>query len=283
VNSPSSSFSAACLGLLLLEGLLGLLDQGEHVAHAEDAAGHAVGVELLELGELLARRREGDRPADDLLHRQRGTAAGVAVELRHDDAVDRQRGVERLGHAHRVLAGHRVDDEERVVGLDLLGDLADLLHHLGVDREAAGGVDDEHVLAEAAGLGEAAAAVATGSPGSLNTGTSIWRPSVRSCSTAAGRWRSAPTSSGWRPWLLNQRASLAELVVLPEPCRPAISTTVGGRLGVGDLQRLAAEHRGELAVDDLDDLLAGVERRAERHADRLLADADPHRCGRRRR
>ena len=30
------------------------------------------------------------------------------------------------------------------------------------------------------------------------------------------------------PLLLNQRASLAELVVLPEPCRPAISTTVGG-------------------------------------------------------
>jgi len=72
-------------------------------------------------------------------------------------------------------------------------------------------------------------AVDTGSPGSLNTGTSIWRPSVRSCSTAAGRCRSAPTINGCRPWLLNQRASLAELVVLPEPCRPAIKMTVGGR------------------------------------------------------
>ena len=28
---------------------------------------------------------------------------------------------------------------------------------------------------------------------------------------------------------MNQRASLAALVVLPEPCRPAIRTTVGGR------------------------------------------------------
>jgi hypothetical protein len=34
--------------------------------------------------------------------------------------------------------------------------------------------------------------------------------------------------SGWRPLDLNQAASLAELVVLPEPWRPAISTTVGG-------------------------------------------------------
>ena len=55
------------LGLVLLEDLLGLLDQREHVAHAEDAAGHPVGVELLERVELLARGREGDRPADDLL------------------------------------------------------------------------------------------------------------------------------------------------------------------------------------------------------------------------
>ena len=74
-----------------------------------------------------------------------------------------------------------------------------------------------------------ALAVATGSPGWLNTGTWMRSPRVRSCSTAAGRCRSAPTSSGLRPCWRNQRASLAALVVLPEPCRPAISTTVGGR------------------------------------------------------
>jgi hypothetical protein len=50
--AASASFSKACSALL---------DEGEHVAHAEDAAGHAVGVEELELVELLAGRREGDR------------------------------------------------------------------------------------------------------------------------------------------------------------------------------------------------------------------------------
>ena len=40
-----------------------------------------------------------------------------------------------------------------------------------------------------------------------------------------------------------------------------------------DLERLAAEHGGELGVDDLDDLLAGIERLAEAGADGLLADA----------
>ena len=86
------------------------------------------------------------------LTRQRGAAAGVAVELGEDHAVDGERVVERLGDADGVLAGHRVDDEERVVRSDDAGDHPDLLHHLLVDRQAAGGVDDEDVAAEAAGL-----------------------------------------------------------------------------------------------------------------------------------
>ena len=88
--------SGGLLGLLLLEGLLGLLDEGLDVAHAEDAARESVGVEGLELVELLAGRGEGDRLADDLLDRQRGTAAGVAVELGEDDAVEFEGVVERL-------------------------------------------------------------------------------------------------------------------------------------------------------------------------------------------
>ena len=54
-------------------------------------------------------------------------------------------------------------------------------------------------------------------------------PSVRSCSRAAGRYTSVETSSGWWPPCTSQRASLAVLVVLPEPCRPVISTTAGRR------------------------------------------------------
>ena len=57
--------------------------------------------------------------------------------------------MERLGGLHGVLAGHRVDDEERVVGRHCTGDQPDLLHHLGVDRESTGGVDDDDVATEA--------------------------------------------------------------------------------------------------------------------------------------
>jgi hypothetical protein len=128
--------------------------------------GEAVGVEQVEVLELLARRREGDRAAHDLLDRQRGAAAGIAVELGEDHAVELEGRVERLGDGDGVLAGHRVDDEERVVGLDLGGDLADLLHQLRVDGQAAGGVDDDHVPPEAPGLGDAPRATSTGSVGS---------------------------------------------------------------------------------------------------------------------
>jgi len=59
--------------------LFGLLDQGLHVAHPEDPAGETVGVEGVEVLDLLAGGGERDRATDDLLDRQRGAAAGVTI------------------------------------------------------------------------------------------------------------------------------------------------------------------------------------------------------------
>src|SRR5215204_5902669 len=80
----------ACLhrGLVLLRrSLLGPLDQGQDVAHPEDPRGHAVGVEVLELVELLADRGELHRLSGHGLHGKRGAAARVAVELGEHDAT----------------------------------------------------------------------------------------------------------------------------------------------------------------------------------------------------
>ena len=81
------------------------------------------------------------------LTRQRGAAAGVAVELGHHDAVEVDGLGELLGDVDRVLAGHRVDDEQDVVRLDRRADLDELVHERLVDVQAAGGVDDQDVLA----------------------------------------------------------------------------------------------------------------------------------------
>ena len=112
----------------------------------------------------------------------------------------------------------------------------------------------------------------TGSVGSLNTVTPAWPPTTRSCSTAAGRCRSAATSNGFRPCCFRTTAaSLAAVVVLPDPCRPANSTTVGRARSVGELEGLAAEDPDQLLVDRLDDLLAGGETAGERLATAAVA------------
>src|SRR5664280_2877191 len=105
--------------------------------------------------ELLAGGREGDGPPDDLLDRQGRTAPGVAVELGEDHPVQGERGMEGLRGGHRVLTGHRIDDQEGVVRLDRPGDVPDLVHQVLVDRQTAGRVHDEHVTTESLGLLEA--------------------------------------------------------------------------------------------------------------------------------
>ena len=61
-------------------------------------------------------------------------------------------------------------------------------------REASGGVDDHDVATEARRLGHALAGYLDGVvERSEKTSTPTWAASTRSCSTAAGRWRSAAT------------------------------------------------------------------------------------------
>ena len=131
--------------LLLVDGALGLLDEREHVAHAQDARGHAVGMEVLEVVELLAAAGELDGLAGDRPHGEGGAAAGVAVHLGEDDAVELHLLLELQGHVDRVLAGHGVEHQQDVVRLDRVADAHQLVHELLVDVQAAGGVDDEHV------------------------------------------------------------------------------------------------------------------------------------------
>ena len=140
-----------------VERLLGLLDQGEHVAHVEDARRHPVGVEDLEVLHALAGAGEHDRAAGDRGDRQGRTTAGVAVELGEHDAGDVDALLEGVGGLDGGLADHRVDDEQHLVGLDRGADVGGLLHEVGVDGEAAGGVDDDDVVLRAAGLLDAGA------------------------------------------------------------------------------------------------------------------------------
>ena len=132
--------------------LLGLLDNTDNVAHAQDALGHAIGIERLKRIGLLAHAHELDGLAGHLTHRKCATATGVTVELGDDHAVKVGAIGEGRDDVDDILAGHGVDDHQHLVGLDGLLDVDGLLHHLFVDLQTTGGIDDDHVTQVVNGL-----------------------------------------------------------------------------------------------------------------------------------
>ncbi len=135
------------LGLFLVEGLGRLLDQRHDIAHVEDAVGDTLGMEGFQRIELFADAEELDRRAGDRAHRKRRAAARIAIGARQDDAGQLDALVEGFGDVDRVLAGQAVGDEDGLVRLDLIAHGGDFGHQLFVDVLAAGGVEDDDVIA----------------------------------------------------------------------------------------------------------------------------------------
>ena len=136
------------LGIFDLLGvghLLRLLDNANDVTHAQDALGHAIGIERLERIGLLAHRDKLDGLTGNLAHGQGTAATGIAVELGNDDAVKVGALGKRGDHVDDVLTGHGVHNHQDLVGLDRTLDIDGLLHHLLVDLQATGGIDNDHV------------------------------------------------------------------------------------------------------------------------------------------
>src|SRR5438552_10438102 len=147
VELVPAEFLLQRLGLRVLVGLLGALDEREDVAHAEDARSDALRVEGLERVQLLARACEHDRLAGDGAQRERRTAARIALDLGEHDAGDREPPREALGRRDRVLPGHGVGDEEHLVRRERRHHALELAHELVVDRLPPGGVDQHGVAA----------------------------------------------------------------------------------------------------------------------------------------
>src|SRR4051794_14150894 len=259
------------LGALLVELALGLLGEREDVAHAEDPLRHPVGVEALEGVELLAGRGVEDRLAGDRLDRQRGAAAGVAVELGHDDAVEVRHFGEPLGHVHRVLARHRVDDQEHVVRLRPLLDLRELVHELLVDVQAPGRVHDQDVALLGSGAAErpfrdvdgvASRALLVDGRADLAAHLHKLVDGRRPVDVTGGEGHVEPV-------LLAQVASeLAAGGRLARALQARHEDDRGRLRGENEVAAGAAHELGELLVDQLHDLLPRVERLAHIRSER---------------
>ena len=133
------------LGLVEINLGVRLLHQRQDVAHAEDASRHAIRVERLDAAQFLADTDKLDRLAGHVPHREGCAAAGISIELGEDHARQRQASLKaRATSPHPGL--HGVDHETGSRPLHRGVQLGDLAHHGLVDRETAGGVDDEDVL-----------------------------------------------------------------------------------------------------------------------------------------
>ena len=83
----------------------------------------------------------------DVADGERRAAARVAVHFGEHGAGERQAFVEFVGGADGVLAGHGVGDEEDFLRREQRLELRHLVHQVGVDVQAAGGIDDQRVAA----------------------------------------------------------------------------------------------------------------------------------------
>ena len=102
-------------------------------------------MEGLESLHLLAGADELDRLTAHLADRERRAAAGITIELGQHRTGDAHLLVEGTGELGRFLTDHRIHHQQHLIGLHGGADPHHLLHHLGVDLEATGGVDQKRV------------------------------------------------------------------------------------------------------------------------------------------
>ncbi len=88
-----------------------------------------------------------DRLAGDRAHRQRRAAAAVAVHTSEHDAGEADALVEGSREVDRVLASERIRDQQHFMRIGRCFDFGGFRHHLFVERGAAGGVEQHHVVA----------------------------------------------------------------------------------------------------------------------------------------
>ncbi len=221
-------------------------------------------MEHVEVGQLLAGGREHDRLAGQRRDGQRGATSRVTVELGQHHAVVADAVEERLGGRDRVLADHRVNDEQHFVRFNGVPDGTGLRHHLRVDAQPAGGVDDDHVVLGPPRLLQGAAsdrdrvahAIARGGREHRHAGALAEHLELLH---RVGPLQVAGDEQRGVALLLQPQRELAGERRLTGPLEAREHDH--GRRGLGEPQppRLAAEDGDELLVDDLDDLLGRVQ------------------------
>src|SRR6266567_685797 len=204
-------------------------------------------------------------------------AARIAIQLGEHHAVVADAVQERLRRDHGVLADHGIDNEQDLVRIDGIPDACGLAHHLLVDAEAPGGVDDHDVVQPVPGLVQRAArdvdrishpvARRGGEHGHGRLLTEYLQllHGVGPLQVGSDEQRGVALLAEPQRELRRQRGLAGALQA---------SQHDHSRWLLGEAQPpgLAAEDLDELLVNDLDDLLGRVQRRGHLFAGRALLD-----------
>ena len=96
---------------------------------------------------LFARSDKFDRLVDHRTDRKGGSTTCITVQLGQHHAVKIETFVEFLRRVDCILSGHGVDHEQGFIRLDSTLDCGDLFHHLLVDSQTTGGIDNHDIVA----------------------------------------------------------------------------------------------------------------------------------------
>ena len=80
-----------------------------------------------------------------MTHRQGSATARIAIHLSEDHPRQRQRFIKGFGGIHRILTDHGVDHEQGFNGVGGGVDLLDLSHHLVVNSQSAGSINNQYI------------------------------------------------------------------------------------------------------------------------------------------
>ena len=262
-------------GFFRVDVLGSLLNQRNDVAHAQNTIGDTARIELLQRIHLFAGGDQLDRLAGDGAHRKSSTAAAIAVHAGQHQTGDADALIERTCKIDSVLAGQSVGDEQDFMRVCLFPDVGHFDHQRLVDMRAAGGVENNNIMAaKLGGLygagGDLDRRLAGNDRQRVDAGLYAELAQLL-LGGGAARIERRKQHLLLRP-LGQALADLAGRGGLARALQADHHDDDGGRRIEVNGNTFFAEHADKFVMDDLDDHLAGLDALEDLGADRLGAN-----------
>jgi len=103
-------------------------------------------MEYVESFHFFSRTYEFDGLVYDGTYREGSSASGIAVEFGENDTGKIETIVEGLCRIHGILSCHGIDHEKDFLRIDGFFQCCDFVHHLFIDGEASGCIDDDQIV-----------------------------------------------------------------------------------------------------------------------------------------